>query len=62
LEQTCTIAQEPEKFLAATIQLFGKEFSKEDLAVRQQALALWYNNERNAAQLISLIDFGVEKL
>lgn len=51
----CHVANSSEVFIAKTKELFGQEFSMEEILQRQKVLGEFYNNEMNARTIIHVI-------
>lgn len=51
----CHVADSPEAFTQKTKELFEKEFTREDIVQRQKMLSEFYNNERNAEEIVKLL-------
>lgn len=51
----CHVANSPEAFAQKTKELFKKAFTREDIVQRQKVLSEFYNNEKNAMEIVKMI-------
>lgn len=51
----CHIANSPETFAKKVKELFQQAFTREDILQRQKVLSEFYNNEKNAAEVVKML-------